>query len=723
MEKYSEQLLNILSKICSDMKENTLSEKLMSLSRGKKDSNEQEFISSLKLIVNKNKLVSNLLGYQDIIYKNIVEIFKKRKYRNEEVFKIFIKEKDENFKKLIYISFLIGKKKQMNILKILFSIVNQDYFKLLNTLKITNLEDNEFFVFLIERNNINELEKEKEKTKKEIDINKFIEFNIDDMVNYYNSINQTLSKKKKIAVDNSNKNNNMNIINNNINANLNSEKNIIIINENNNTTNNDNINNNSININNTNDFVKEIENNTITINNINNLNISNENISINNIESEFGNNNNDTENNSNNNINNENNCIIINENNKITINEKINIKKKEEERINRIKKLINTSLLIDYNSRLQENSFLEFNYNKFKGINDKLEMKDILIDNYKSKENTKLHLFSPVSLVANNIKNNFQKNDFEIFNDDNYFIEMFGFYLKEIIDKLNSFINEGKEEDYINSNKIRFGCYHNHYYLCCQLNDKYKHENMIINNDKKDRIQIIQIKNHNKNIVNEKSKKENGKSNKELSINTNSDEKLGSKNYSNKISYEFEKEVSQFLFEKDCENLHNIIFFLNLKLPIINDEEEREFKSVRLLYSQYPNSLYGFGQIDICMINKNKRVIKKNNILCNNICFKYIDKNFKVKSEEEIEVSLEKDSIIFCEVKNSFTPIENSSKNQNDKFKDNNNIDNDNNIDKKKSLSYIEQIEILLKKAKIFYNFLMNEKIMDENKSMHILFL
>ena len=113
-------------------------------------------------------------------------------------------------------------------------------------------------------------------------------------------------------------------------------------------------------------------------------------------------------------------------------------------------------------------------------------------------------------------------------------------------------------------------------------------------------------------------------------------------------------------------------------------------------------------------------VIKKNNILCNNICFKYIDKNFKVKSEEEIEVSLEKNSIIFCEVKNSFINIdggnENCSKIQINKSNDNENIDNGN-------ITYIDQIENLLKKSKLFYNFFVDEKIIDKNKYMHILYL
>ena len=47
--------------------------------------------------------------------------------------------------------------------------------------------------------------------------------------------------------------------------------------------------------------------------------------------------------------------------------------------------------------------------------------------------------------MINNIITEFRKNDFEIFNRYNYYIEIFGKCLEEIIKKLNSYINKGKK--------------------------------------------------------------------------------------------------------------------------------------------------------------------------------------------------------------------------------------------------------------------------------------
>ena len=52
--------------------------------------------------------------------------------------------------------------------------------------------------------------------------------------------------------------------------------------------------------------------------------------------------------------------------------------------------------------------------------------------------------------MINNIVTEFRK---IFFNCDNYYIEIFGKYLEEIIKKLNIYINEVKENDYITKNK------------------------------------------------------------------------------------------------------------------------------------------------------------------------------------------------------------------------------------------------------------------------------
>lgn len=451
--------------------------------------------------------------------------------------------------------------------------------------------------------------------------------------------------------------------------------NLNINNENNNITNNNrsSMNNNySISIGNTNNEVRNIENNNI----LHNSNIkSNEELTVlnNNIMIGKSNDNTNEINNSINNVmNNEgiynkiDNNNISNENNINIINEESIDNKYEEERINRIKELINNSLSIDYKAILQKNSILASNYLLWEKNNHKMKMEDILIDNYELKDETKLYLFSPVSLVANKIKKNFNKNDFELFNEDNHYIEMFGLYLEEIITKLNSYINEGKEREYIKNNKIKFACYNNHYYLCCYLNDKFKEEyfngkNIIEtelkNNDETgDNIHILNIEKSNQQDI---SKNINNRLNKNAwNKSTFSGAKNATKNYKNMLAYELEKKVSKFILEKNSEKLQNMAFFFNLKMPKINNEEEIELKSVRFSFSNIPNVLYGFREIDICAKNKDSRVLDKENVLDNNICYTHTGKNFKEQLPQKIDVCFEKNSIIFGEVKYSFPNID-----------------------------------------------------------------
>ena len=694
MENNKEKLLTELSNICKRKKGNTLKVKLEELSRWKKLQSEKQFFKTLVLLVDNNKLATNLLGYEEILYGNILKFLENKKYTTDEMFKILLEEKDVDFQKLLIISFLIGKKTDHNILRILVSILNSSCFKTINDLKFFDITDNEFFIFLVKKNDINELKKEKEKTINEINIMKFITYNNDDLLKYYENISKKTNKKII--------NENNNISNNNIRSSMNNNHYI----NNGNTSceaiknkNNIILPNNDIN---SNEELTALNNNIM-------IRKSNDNTSINNI------------------MNNENIYNINNENNINILNEESIDKKYEEERINRIKELINNSLSIDYNAILQKNFFLTSNYLLLEKNNHKMKIEDVLIDNYKLKDETKLYLFSPISLVANKIKKNFNKNDFELFNEDNHYIEMYGLYLEEIIQKLNSYINEGKERDYIKSNKIKFACYNNHYYLCCYLNEKFKEEYF-----------------NGKNIIETESKNNNE------TEKSNNNRKEINKNYFYMLANEFEKKVSNFFFEKNSEKLQNMVFFLNFKIPKINNKEEIEFKSIRFSFSQIPNVLYGFRAIDICVKNKDSKVIDKGNIVDNEICYTRTNTNFREQLPQKINVCFEKDSIIFCEVKYTFPNIDsgnqkcgeikidtlkdkpksynNDESNDKDDIEDKtinklsddryNDKDNDN-----ANFTYIDQMDNLLKKSKLFYNFFINEKIIDNNNYMHILYL
>lgn len=190
MENNTEKLLAKLSNICNRKKGNTLKVKLEELSLWKKLQSEKQFIKTLVLLVDTNKLVTNLLGYEEILYGNILKFLENKKYTTDEMFKILIEEKDVDFQKLVIISFMIGKKTENNILRILVSILNSSCFKTINKLKIFDITDNEFFIFLVKKNDINELKKEKEKAVNEINILKFITYNNDDWLKYYENISK-----------------------------------------------------------------------------------------------------------------------------------------------------------------------------------------------------------------------------------------------------------------------------------------------------------------------------------------------------------------------------------------------------------------------------------------------------------------------------------------------------------------------------------------------------
>ncbi len=181
-------------------------------------------------------------------------------------------------------------------------------------------------------------------------------------------------------------------------------------------------------------------------------------------------------------------------------------------------------------------------------------------------------------------------------------------YLEEIIYKVNDYINNGKEEEYIKENKIRFGRNETHYYLCCEFNENLKkeyYEKKSLNqksykdneNNEYNNIEIIKVEKKlkdNDQIKQEEKKESNNNYSKGLSS-----AKISKDNYIKKNSYIFEKEVKNFIYNEDCTSLQNLIFFFNLKIPkILNNNIN--FQSVRLSFeSTSENSLYCFREIDI----------------------------------------------------------------------------------------------------------------------------
>ena len=186
----------------------------------------------------------------------------------------------------------------------------------------------------------------------------------------------------------------------------------------------------------------------------------------------------------------------------------------------------------------------------------------------------------------------------------------------------------------------------------------------------------------------------------------------------------FEEVVNKFISEKDSEKLQNIILFFNSKIPKINEEDGIKFHSVKLCFDDKPSKLYGFREIDICFKNRKEREININEILSDNICYL----NNKKKKEKDINVIFKENSIIFCEVKNAFSKIKPGSEKcseihiEEGKYEDEDE-DKDNDTTDNMNLNYMDNIDNLYKKAKLFYHFFMKENIIGENEYIHILYL
>ena len=401
--------------------------------------------------------------------------------------------------------------------------------------------------------------------------------------------------------------------------------------------------------------------------------------------------------------------IFINE---IAKDNKDNIIKERKERIS---KLINKSIIIklDKNLKEEDDNILNYNYQK---INDNNLKKDnIIIDEYEIKKDKNLYLFSPVSLLINGIKKELQINDFEIFNKNNYYVEVYGNYLKEIIIKLNEYINNGKENEYIEENKIKFGSYHNHFYLCCIFNQKFKDEyyrnkylnkNSLIDNCNNPETKKIKINNSE-----EKEKEEEKKEVKS----TYSTAKYSKDNLRNRTAYNLENDVKELIVSNKNDELQNLLFFFNLKVPKKTDTIE--FESVTIFFNTFYNNLYGFREIDLCS-KKNKG--KLSDVFENNYSFSIRNGKFCKNKEETIDVEIKDNTILFCEIKSCFPIITSGSEKY---FKIQINNDKNKLTENNYSLTFIDQLENLIKKAKIFFSFFQKEGIIDERTCIHIIYI
>ena len=369
-----------------------------------------------------------------------------------------------------------------------------------------------------------------------------------------------------------------------------------------------------------------------------------------------------------------------------------------------------TTIQSNYNNSISEKSPI---------IEDKIVIDEL---NYK---NNKIHLFTPRFLIINGLISKYKEDDFEIFNEGNYSVDLFTKFLHNVIDEFNQSVKENKKNDFITKHQVKFHKYKKSHHMSSKLdfNDKNNLKNM--NKQVTDKNHFIKIKIY-KDKKDKKVKKENSYNNNGNNIsnnnndllnqkkndkNTNSDSLSKSKITSNSsmseaIKYQsdnFEKLINNKMQEnaknETLKALPNISFKLNLKIPIYNKQNNSiNYESVHLDYCDIKEENKNKNLINSSKNDKNEINIESENIINNSeknknnkndinfTGFKEIDSVFQNSSDnsifvgdleyfhvnfkfikgnkkEEFEIKETKNeekfniysnSIIFCEIKNSF---------------------------------------------------------------------
>ena len=311
------------------------------------------------------------------------------------------------------------------------------------------------------------------------------------------------------------------------------------------------------------------------------------------------------------------------------------------------------------------------NFSLIECQNKRFKENEIVIDDLNYDNKNKIHLFSPEFLIVNGLKSKFEDSDFEVFNKDNYSVDLFSKFLKRIIVEFNkyldnnNFINEFMEKHLINFHRKNLV-----HYLSAKLDYSDKVELYKIINQNIDKNSFIKIKiyqQNNKEEINfQEPKNSFGRSDilsksKISSNNSYLDEvKLISDDLENLINTKLMENVS----EDKLISLPNIIFIFNLKIPKFNELNNTiEFNSAHLDYFSEQNTgennnMYGFKEIDSVFQNDSKDFINVGDLEYFHINLKYIkDKNkdyFFLSKYNEEKFNVYPQSIFFLRLNGNF---------------------------------------------------------------------
>ena len=386
-----------------------------------------------------------------------------------------------------------------------------------------------------------------------------------------------------------------------------------------------------------------------------------------------------------------------------------------------------------FNKKNEVNDLLNFftakniqnNYNNFEKLKSEGILREyIAVDTLKYDKN-KIHLFSPEFLISNGLKSKIELNDIEIFNEDNYRVDIFAEFITEIIDNINNSIKENNfSTDFIKKNLIKLNEQEFNHYISAKLEFAHIKELRFSNlkNFETNNVINIKLKNKEKKKIEEKTKieediniKSNNSNEEEISFLRKTLMPNFNKKYTNFVEEIIELGLTNFIEKQNLIYLPNILFMLNLKIPKINNNL-LEFKSIHLDFfndeKKYINSniMYGCKEIDTIFKNNSKITYEFNDSNFYSVNLAYIrekgKKQFESISEEKILIR--PNSIIFSEIRRSFPNSGRGNENiliakikDCPKKRDCNILDLD---EEDRLFPYLNQLIKLIKKFQYFFN-------------------
>ena len=396
---------------------------------------------------------------------------------------------------------------------------------------------------------------------------------------------------------------------------------------------------------------------------------------------------------------------------------------------------------------------IENNFEKIK--NKKINIEEIVVDGLNYNQN-KVYFFSPEFLIVNGFKSDFEKCDFELFNSDNYNIDIYSKFINLIITKINKCIKQNNfSNDFMNKNSIQFHTYTFLHFISTKLDYVSKEKLNLDKKDikEKDSPKINLINNiRNEILYEEEKEKENIIKPKEEDIDINIEDENINFHFpsvsiisSTNSAFEFE-EISTKRFKESVNDnlieslskdniisLPNILFMLNLKIPEYNHEtNSMKFKSVHLdffnnmkIYENI-NYFYGFKEMDSIIQNNSKKPIKvfQSYYFYNNLTYVKNENDICFHKEEEKDagVKVNPNTLFFFEIKKSFPNFE-IGREDVPNLKVNENKSEIKNKGNSFSKSYDNQLIKFIKNFKYFMKVFKDKNDIKKVKNMHFVFL